>query len=55
MTYLRTPPRKVSVTIKAHYRLSDGFKQITIFGNTHKTRRERMVRTRTTAGARTSP
>jgi hypothetical protein len=42
MTYLRTLRRKASVTVKAHYRLSDGSAQVMILGNSYNTWREQM-------------
>ena len=42
MTYLRSLRRRVSVTVKAHYRLGDGSTQIMIFGNSYKTWREQL-------------
>jgi len=42
MTNLRTLRRKTSVTVKAHYQLSDGSTQVIIFDNSYKTRREQL-------------
>lgn len=34
--------RRKNITVNAHYRLADGSTQVTIFGNSYKTWRERL-------------